>query len=85
MQNFKQFFLIFFLCSIHTTYASVCSRTPQIRDALIREIGETCNQVTENDLLQIKNLSLKRKRIRELRSEEFEESAKLGFKDAEFT
>ena len=71
MKNFKRMFLIFSTCLTQTVYASVCNRTPQIRDVLVAAIGKPCKKITKSDLLRIWNLDLRKKGIKELRSGDF--------------
>ena len=67
---------------------SICDRTPQVRDSILRAIGETdrwtagffgrhyryltCDEVTERDLLGVYELNLSGQGISEFRADDFE-------------
>ena len=88
MENFKRMVLIFLPCLLQTTYASICERTSQVQEGIIEAIGEklkwddvrflqnrrylTCNEVTQNELVEVKILAFYNKGIGELRSGDFE-------------
>ena len=40
MKNFKRTVLIFCTCLLQTTYASICERTLEVQDGIIKAIGE---------------------------------------------
>ena len=57
--------------------AGICSRTPQVQDAILEELardrpGIRCNEVTPEQLRTVKNLDMVQERVTELKAGDFE-------------
>ena len=58
--------------------ASVCDRTPQIRDAIASAVGRDCAEVSEFDLLEVTKLDLAQQKINALDDGDFTGLVKLN-------
>ncbi len=51
--------------------SSVCDRTPQVRDVLVKLLGKACENITAEDLSRVTRLGLSNTGLRSLRTEDF--------------
>ena len=52
-------------------FVSVCQRTPQVRDAIVAEVGLPCEQIKRKHLKKISSLDLFQQGIESLRADDF--------------
>ena len=62
--------------------SSVCDRTPQVRDVLVKLLGKACENIGAEDLARVVKLDLSNKGLRSLRTEDFSGMSSLREVDA---
>ena len=58
-------------------WLSVCDRTPQVREELVRKVGKACGEMTPQDLAQVQPLWLHNKGITKLKAGDFQGLTRL--------
>ncbi len=56
---------------LYPLFTSVCERTPQVRDAIVAQLGIPCEKINLDDLNKIKELDLSEEGIRRLHKTDF--------------